>query len=97
MRRLKQLDEENSQADEAGRRSVARQGDAAGRDPPKAVQPGRRGKLVDEVRNEWQVSIRRACAALEFDRLTYHYKSRGSNRRQASLKGPQSYAYYRQD
>jgi putative transposase len=35
-------------------------------------------KLVDEVRNEWQVSIRGACAALEFDRSTYHYQSRRS-------------------
>ena len=25
---------------------------------------------------EWQVPIRRACAALEFDRSTHHYKSR---------------------
>ncbi|MDA9537052.1 transposase, partial [Bradyrhizobium sp. CCBAU 21362] len=32
--------------------------------------------LVDAVRSEWQVSIRRACDALEFDRSTYHYKSR---------------------
>jgi hypothetical protein len=32
------------------------------------VKPGRKRKLVDEVRGEWQVSIRKACAALEFDR-----------------------------
>lgn len=25
---------------------------------------------------EWDVSIRRACAVLEVDRSTYHYKSR---------------------
>ncbi len=25
---------------------------------------------------EWKVSIRRACAALEFDRSTFHYRSR---------------------
>lgn len=37
-------------------------------------------KLVDEVRGEWQVSIRKACAALEFDRSTYHYKPRRSVR-----------------
>jgi hypothetical protein len=46
-------------------------GDAAGRDPPKAVKPGRTCKLVDEICVEWQVSIRRACEALEFDRSTY--------------------------
>ena len=40
------------------------------------MKPGRKRKLVDEVCGEWQVSIRKACAALEFDRSTYHYKSR---------------------
>jgi len=48
------------------------------------VKPGRKRKLVDEVRSEWQVSIRRACEALEFDRSTYHYKSRRSG--QAALE-----------
>jgi len=42
------------------------------------MKPGRKRKLVDEVRSEWQVSIRRACEALEFDRSTYHYRSRRS-------------------
>lgn len=41
-------------------------------------QAGRR------VCGEWQVSIRRACAALEFDRSTYHYKTRRSG--QAALE-----------
>lgn len=48
------------------------------------MKPGRKRKLVDEVRGEWQVSIRKACAALEFDRSTYHYKSRRSG--QAALE-----------
>jgi putative transposase len=48
------------------------------------VKPGRKRKLVDEVRGEWQVSIRRACVALEFDRSTYHYRSRRSG--QAALE-----------
>lgn len=48
------------------------------------MKPGRKRKLVDEVRSEWQVSIRRACDALEFDRSTYHYKSRRSG--QAALE-----------
>ncbi len=30
------------------------------------MKPGRKRILVDAVRSEWQVSIRRACAALEF-------------------------------
>ena len=48
------------------------------------MKPGRKRKLVDEVRNERQVSIRRACEALEFDRSTYHYRSRRSD--QAALE-----------
>lgn len=48
------------------------------------MKPGRKRKLVDEVRGEWQVSIRKACAALEFDRSTYHYKVRRSG--QAALE-----------
>jgi putative transposase len=48
------------------------------------VKPGRKLKLVDEVRSEWQVSIRTACEALEFDRSTYHYRSRRSG--QAALE-----------
>lgn len=41
-------------------------------------------QAVDEVRSEWQVSIRRACDALEFDRSIHHYKSRRSG--QADLE-----------
>ena len=48
------------------------------------MKPGRKRKLVDEARSEWQVSIRRACGALEFDRSTYHYKSSRSG--QAALE-----------
>ena len=48
------------------------------------MKPGRKRKLLDEVRGEWQVSIRRACEALEFDRSTYHYRSRRSD--QAALE-----------
>jgi hypothetical protein len=36
----------------------------------------RKRKLVDEVRGEWDVSIRRACRMLLFDTSSYHYKSR---------------------
>lgn len=48
------------------------------------MKPGRKRKLVDEVRIEWQVSIRRTCAAIRFDRSTYHRKLRRSG--QATLK-----------
>lgn len=33
-------------------------------------------RIVDAVRGEWDVSIRRACAALKFDTSSYHYKSK---------------------
>jgi putative transposase len=36
----------------------------------------RKRKLVDEVRGEWDVSIRRACRVLMFDTSSYHYKAR---------------------
>ena len=36
------------------------------------------------VCNEWGVSIRRACSVLEFERSTYHYKSRRAD--QAGIK-----------
>jgi putative transposase len=40
------------------------------------LRPVRKRKLVDEVRGEWGVSIRRACSVFEVDTSTYHYKSR---------------------
>ncbi len=64
------------QAEEAGGVPLPRQGDAAGRDPPKTVRPGRKRELVAQTCGEWSVSIRRACRVLEFDTSTYHYKSR---------------------
>ena len=84
MRRLKQLEDENAQAEEARGGPVARQGDAAGRHPPKTLRPARKRELVNEVCGEWDVSIRRACRVLEFDTSTYHYKSR--RRDQAGLE-----------
>ena len=32
--------------------------------------------LVDEIRGDWKVSIRRACQVLQFDTSSYHYRSR---------------------
>jgi putative transposase len=40
------------------------------------VKPVRKRKLVDAVRSDWGVSIRRACRVLLVDTSTYHYKSR---------------------
>ena len=39
----------------------------------KALRPVRKCKLVDEVRGDWGVSIRRACGVLMVDTSTYHY------------------------
>jgi len=32
--------------------------------------------LVDEIRTDWRVSIRRVCGLIMFDPRTYRYKSR---------------------
>jgi putative transposase len=40
------------------------------------LKPVRKRKLVDEMRIEWDVSIRRACRVCLLDTSTYHYKSR---------------------
>jgi putative transposase len=36
----------------------------------------RKRELVDTICREWDVSLRRACGALEVDRSTYHSRSR---------------------
>lgn len=48
------------------------------------MKPVRKRKLVDAVRGDWGVSIRRACRVLLVDTSTYHYKSR--RRGQAPLE-----------
>ena len=40
------------------------------------MRPDRKREIIDAVRQDWQVTIRRACSALHFDRSTYHYQSR---------------------
>ena len=49
---------------------------ASGRHHAKALRPDRKREIIDGVRTDWQVSIRRACAVLRFDRSSYQYKSR---------------------
>ena len=68
MKRLKQLEEENQRLKKRVTDLSTRQGDAAGRDPPKNIKPARKRQMVDEVRAVWQVSIRRTCQALLVDR-----------------------------
>ena len=58
-------------------------------DSPRESQKPRLAKirphgLATAVCGEWDVSIRRACSLLEFDRSTFHYKAR--RREQASLE-----------
>lgn len=43
------------------------------------MRPARKREIIDSVRDDWRVSIRRACEALRFDRSTYQYKSRRSD------------------
>ena len=71
-------------AEEDRCRSHARQGHVAGRAFKKALKPVRRRRLVDEVRQDWKVSIRRACSCLRIDTSLYHYKSKRGD--QAALK-----------
>ena len=59
-----------------GRGPESRQGDAAGSGAKKALTPARRRELVDETRQVWQVSIRRACAVLGGGWLPYQYAAR---------------------
>ena len=40
------------------------------------MRPVRKRQLVDELRGDWDVSIRRACCVFLLDTSTYHYKSR---------------------
>jgi len=40
------------------------------------LKPVRQRKLVDEMRGDWNVSIRRACHVFLLDRSTYHYSRR---------------------
>jgi putative transposase len=48
------------------------------------LKPGRKRELVDKVRSDWKVSIRRACSTLRIDRALYVYKSKRGD--QAALK-----------
>ena len=48
------------------------------------MRPGRKRELVDKLRSDWKVSIRRACSTLRIDRALYVYKSKRGD--QADLK-----------
>jgi len=40
------------------------------------LKPVRKRKLVDAMRGDWDVSIRRACRVFLLDTSTHHYRSR---------------------
>ena len=50
------------------------------------MKPVRKRKLVDEMRGEWGVSIRRACRVFLVDTSTYHYKSRRAGQADLELR-----------
>jgi putative transposase len=57
-------------------RPVSGQSHAPGCSATKALRPARKRELVDEMRQGWKVSIRRACAVLGARRSSYHYRHR---------------------
>ncbi|MEQ8747393.1 IS3 family transposase [Pyruvatibacter sp.] len=76
MRRLRELEDENGRlkkivADLTLHREMLQ--DVIKRKP---LRPDRKREIIDAVRQDWQATIRRACSALQFDRSTYHYRSR---------------------
>ncbi|MEQ9815472.1 MAG: IS3 family transposase [Azospirillaceae bacterium] len=76
MRRLRELEHENARlkkivADLSLDKEMLQ--DVVKRKP---LRPGRKITLVDAMRSEWSISIRRACAVIAFDPKTYRYKSR---------------------
>ncbi len=76
MRRLRELEDENGRLKKIVADLTLDRENAAGRHQAKALRPDRKREIIDEVRQDWQVTIRRAFAALHFDRSTYHYQSR---------------------
>lgn len=85
MKRLRQLEEE-CQAEADCCRPVAGQGHATGCAFKKALRPARKRKLVDTIKADWKVSIRRACSVLKVDRSLYVYKSRRGEQAELKLK-----------
>jgi putative transposase len=84
-KRLRQLEEENGKLKKNRGRPVARQGDAARRDPPKVLKPARQRQMMDYARSTWQVSIRRASRALPVERsATWPGSSRLTDQRHSA-------------
>ena len=63
---------------------IPRQSDASGRAVKKTIRPAKARSLVDALQGVYQVSIRRACTVLRFQKSSYFYRARRSS--QAGLK-----------
>lgn len=50
------------------------------------MRPARKRKLVDTIKADWKVLIRRACSVLKVDRSLYVYKSRLGEQAELKLK-----------
>ncbi|WP_183759230.1 IS3 family transposase [Rhizobium sp. BK181] len=84
MKKLKQLEDENARlkkivADLTLDREMLQ--DVIRRKP---LRPARKREMVKGMCQDWAISIRRACGALDFDRSTHHYTSRRAD--QAGLE-----------
>ena len=75
-KRLKTLEDENCQAEEAAGRGDARQRHAQGRCIKKMVTPAARREAVAHLRTTFGVSERRACEVLGADRTSVRYRGR---------------------
>ena len=74
-RRLKALEDENAQAEEAAGRGDARQRHAEGSQRKKMVTPAAKREAVAHLCQVYEVSQRRACQALGADRSSVRYRS----------------------
>ena len=68
LRRLRQLEEENSPTEAAGGGSLARQAHAVGGAAKKSLRPARRRELAQWFHGTFQVSCARACRLAQFGR-----------------------------
>jgi putative transposase len=77
LRRLRQLEEENSKLKRlVADLSLDKTMHAAGRVVKKALKPSRKRVLIDELCDCYRASLRQACALLRISSSVYRYKSR---------------------
>ncbi|MBF2714374.1 IS3 family transposase [Agrobacterium vitis] len=86
MKRLRQLEEENAKlkrivADLSLDKAMLQ--DVLSKKP---LRPDGKRHLVDRIKTDWKVSIRRACSVLKIDRSLYVYKSKRGDQAELKLK-----------